>query len=85
MAAMQMPVCDGFGATKGIRDFEASGGSGRVPVVLVTASRLTDWVGDSSETIGQRALSLGADGAVVSFPAACAPFWLSCQLRTLSS
>ncbi len=62
---LQMPVCDGYATTKALRQLEAQAGpSRRVPVVVCTASCLDEMVGN--QTVAQRALSLGADGAVVS-------------------
>ncbi|KAG2501627.1 hypothetical protein HYH03_000132 [Edaphochlamys debaryana] len=63
---LQMPIADGFSATKGIRELESQAPVGealRVPVVVCTASCLDDLV-DGGQTVSQRALELGADGAV---------------------
>ncbi|KXZ55625.1 hypothetical protein GPECTOR_2g1175 [Gonium pectorale] len=63
---LQMPLADGYQATKGIRELESSApgsGQARVPVVLCTASCLDDLV-ENGQTVAQRALALGADGAV---------------------
>ena len=37
-----MPVMDGMAATRIIRDFEASGGRRRTPVIAVTAHAMTE-------------------------------------------
>lgn len=66
-----MPVADGWAATKGMRELDAArarSGSEQqlqVPVVVCTASCLDDLV-EGGETVAQRALTLGANGAVVS-------------------
>ncbi len=44
----QMPVMDGFAATRLIRDFERSTGRGRVPIVALTANALS---GDREECL----------------------------------
>ncbi|GFR47893.1 hypothetical protein Agub_g9703 [Astrephomene gubernaculifera] len=87
---LQMPVADGWTATKGIRELESQAQGAeylRVPVVVCTASCLDDLVEDG-QTVAQRALSLGADGAVRKplTPYAVqrildqyAPRWRSCQ------
>ncbi|PNH00879.1 Hybrid signal transduction histidine kinase I [Tetrabaena socialis] len=70
---LQMPVADGYTAAAGIRALESRepGGPGgeaapRVPVVVCTASCLDDPAegGPAGQTVAQRALALGADGAV---------------------
>ncbi|KAG2434025.1 hypothetical protein HXX76_007754 [Chlamydomonas incerta] len=64
-----MPVADGWAATKGMRELDAAramSGSEQqlqVPVVVCTASCLDDLV-EGGETVAQRALTLGANGAV---------------------
>lgn len=65
---LQMPVADGWTATRGIRELESRTGNRDdlpVPVVVCTASCLDDLV-DDGQTVAQRAVSLGANGAVVS-------------------
>lgn len=37
---VQMPVLDGFGATRRIRALEAAGGSGRTPIIALTANAM---------------------------------------------
>ncbi|KAG2453832.1 hypothetical protein HYH02_002039 [Chlamydomonas schloesseri] len=64
-----MPVADGWAATKGMRELDAAWAQGgseqqvQVPVVVCTASCLDDVV-EGGETVAQRALTLGANGAV---------------------
>ncbi|GLI68018.1 hypothetical protein VaNZ11_012319, partial [Volvox africanus] len=63
---LQMPVADGWAATKGIRELESRTPDLchlPVPVVVCTASCLDDLV-DNGQTVAQRAVSLGANGAV---------------------
>ncbi|GIL52727.1 hypothetical protein Vafri_8519 [Volvox africanus] len=63
---LQMPVADGWAATKGIRELESQTPNLcqlPVPVVVCTASCLDDLV-DNGQTVAQRAVSLGANGAV---------------------
>lgn len=80
---LQMPVCDGYATTRALRQLEAQGGR-RVPVVVCTASCLDEMVGN--QTVAQRALSLGADGAVVSpWPLPSAPGPAFVRLQHVSS
>lgn len=51
---MQMPVMDGLTATAAIRDFEARGGWGRTPVLMLTANAMAEHI-----EAGRQA---GADG-----------------------
>ncbi|GLC40554.1 hypothetical protein PLESTF_001011700 [Pleodorina starrii] len=63
---LQMPVADGWAATKGIRELESLAPDSDllpVPVVVCTASCLDD-IADNGQTVAQRAVSLGANGAV---------------------
>ncbi|EFJ49547.1 hypothetical protein VOLCADRAFT_89867 [Volvox carteri f. nagariensis] len=64
---LQMPIADGWAATKGIRELESRTPDLKqlpVPVVVCTSSCLDDIV-DDGQTVAERAVSLGANGAVV--------------------